>query len=201
MIFFILLRFVAVAYEPQNGDVIFHTSLSSQSKDIQKGTQSPYSHVGIVYIEKGKVMVYEASRNVRYRSLQSWINSGSKQEYTVMRTKKPLTENQLNDMKKIGDQFSGLPYDLKFAWSNDKMYCSELVWKVYKLGAGIELNPPKKMSEYNFDEPSVRKTLEKRWHGNINWKETVVAPSDLAQSTLLQIVESTYSTQKQGHAK
>ena len=57
------------------------------------------------------------------------------------------------------------------------------------------------MDQYNFDDPSVRTTLEKRWKGNINWKEDVVAPSDLAQSTLLKIVESTYSTQKQGHAK
>jgi cell wall-associated NlpC family hydrolase len=191
----------AFAYEPQNGDIIFHTSLSPQSEDIQKGTKSRYSHVGIVYIQDGKAMVLEASKKVRLRSLHNWVNSGAHNNYTVMRTQIPLTKDQINKMKKVGNQFSGKPYDLKFEWNDDKMYCSELVWKVYKEGAGIEPNPPKKMDQYSFDEPSVRKTLEKRWKGNINWKETVVAPSDLAQSTLLAIVESTYSTQKQGHAK
>ena len=30
-------------------------------------------------------------------------------------------------------------YDLYFEWSDDKIYCSELVWKIYKNGADIEL--------------------------------------------------------------
>ena len=48
----------AFAYSPQNGDIIFHISKSSQSKAIQIATKSPYSHVGIVYIKDGKPYVY-----------------------------------------------------------------------------------------------------------------------------------------------
>ena len=39
------------SYEPQNGDVIFQTSGSSQSKEIQLATNSKFSHVGIVYVD------------------------------------------------------------------------------------------------------------------------------------------------------
>ena len=41
----------------QNGDIIFQTSNSSQSKAIQLATHSPYSHVGIIYEQKGSFWV------------------------------------------------------------------------------------------------------------------------------------------------
>ncbi|MBW1915217.1 MAG: hypothetical protein JRI86_09795 [Deltaproteobacteria bacterium] len=34
--------------QPQDGDIIFHTSRSEQDLVIQKATKSPYSHMGIV---------------------------------------------------------------------------------------------------------------------------------------------------------
>ena len=45
-------------YVPRSGDIIFHTSRSAQSVAIQKATGSPYSHMGIVYVNAGKA-VYE----------------------------------------------------------------------------------------------------------------------------------------------
>ena len=44
--------------EIQNGDLIFQTSTSSQSKAIQLATNSKYSHVGIIYILEGKKYVF-----------------------------------------------------------------------------------------------------------------------------------------------
>lgn len=41
----------------QNGDIIFQTSLSSQSLAIQKATHSPYSHMGIIILKNGKPYV------------------------------------------------------------------------------------------------------------------------------------------------
>ena len=118
-----------------------------------------------------------------------------------MRVKHTLTNDQQKNMRAIGNRLYGKSYDLKFAWSDDQMYCSELVWKIYKEGAGIELISPKNMDQYNFTEPAIKKELERRWKGSVNWKEPVVAPSDLAASPLLKIVESTYSTNAKKHAK
>lgn len=50
----------AAEYEPRNGDIVFHTSRSAQSLAIQKATESPYSHMGIVYVEDGRALVFEA---------------------------------------------------------------------------------------------------------------------------------------------
>lgn len=59
------------SYEPQTGDVIFHTSRSSQSLAIQQATDSPYSHMGMVVIRNGKPYVFEASRQVVYTPSKS----------------------------------------------------------------------------------------------------------------------------------
>ena len=42
-------------------------------------------------------------------------------------------------MKNEGEKFKGKNYDLTFEWSDDKIYCSELIWKIYKRSTGIEI--------------------------------------------------------------
>ena len=43
-------------YQPRNGDIIFQTSESAQSTAIQLATHSPYSHMGIVYVDNGQAI-------------------------------------------------------------------------------------------------------------------------------------------------
>ena len=191
--FYFLLSAYSWAYEPQNGDVIFQSSGSSQSEEIQLATQSKFSHVGIVYLDvKRGPVVFEAIAKVSLTSLAQWIARGEGKHYQVMRSKKALSKKQLLAMKQYGESLRGKRYDLLFQWSDQKMYCSELVWKVYQHGAGIELAIPKTFDSYNFDHPKVQKKLQERWGRRINWKEKVVAPSDLAQSDALRLVETTY---------
>lgn len=49
----------------KNGDLIFQTSLSGQSKAIQIATKSKYSHCGIIYIDNGRFYVFEAIQPVK----------------------------------------------------------------------------------------------------------------------------------------
>ena len=177
----------ASSYAPKNGDIIFHTSKSQQSAAIQIATDSPYSHVGIVYIKDGKPYVFEAISSVSLTPLKTWIARGEGQSYLVMRPKKDLSQEQLSAMKKEGDTYVGKKYDVKFEWSDDKMYCSELVWKVYE-AADIKLSSPKKMKSYNFKDPQIITELESRWNQNVNWNESVVAPVDLVKSKKLTVV-------------
>ena len=134
-----LLLTTALAQDVQEGDLIFHTSLTSQSEAIQLATNSPFSHVGIVTIENGQPMVYEAIRRVSATPLQEWIRRGEGGRYRLMRLKTALTEEQLSAMRIEGQEHRSKSYDLLFDWSDEKMYCSELVWKIYQEGAGIEL--------------------------------------------------------------
>ena len=178
----------ALAQDVQEGDLIFHTSLTSQSEAIQLATNSPFSHVGIVTIENGQPMVYEAIRRGSATPLQEWIRRGEGGRYRLMRLKTSLTEEQLRAMRIEGQKHRSKAYDLLFDWSDEKMYCSELVWKIYQEGAGIELAKPRPMEDYNLSAPRVRSVVEARWGNAIKWQEPMVAPSDLAESPLLETV-------------
>jgi hypothetical protein len=48
----------------QDGDIIFQTSLSSQSLAIQRATHSKYSHMGQIVLRDGAPYVLEASATV-----------------------------------------------------------------------------------------------------------------------------------------
>ena len=184
----------ASPYLPQDGDIIFHTSLSSQSQAIQIATQSPYSHVGIVYLQEGKAYVYEAIRTVSLTPLKQWVARGKDKAFMVMRLKQELGHYQKKKLRAAGHRYKALAYDLKFEWSNSKMYCSELVWKIYN-DIGIGLTPTRPMKDYHFDHPKVQKKLQERWGKSIHWEEPIVAPCDLAKSSLLRKV---YDSRKPG---
>ena len=84
-IFTLLIIFGCDSYIPKNGDIIFHTSKSNQSKAVQAATRSPYSHMGIIYVKGKRPYVYEASRTVKITELNEWINRGKNHKYIVKR--------------------------------------------------------------------------------------------------------------------
>ena len=174
--------------ELKNGDIIFQISKSNQSKAIQIATNSKYSHVGIIFKKNGKYYVYEAIRRVTYTPLSEWIKRGENGEYVVKRLKNAkqiLTPQTLRKMKKEGKKFFGKPYDLYFEWSDDKLYCSELVWKIYKRSAGVEIGELRKLKDFNLSNKYVRKKLTERFGAKIPLNEPVISPADLFNSPKL----------------
>ena len=175
----------------QNGDIIFQTSESRQSVPIQLATNSPYSHVGIVYIQDGRTFVFEAVQPVKSTPLQEWIDRGKDGHYVVKRLKdtSPLTEESLAAMLEIGESWRGRSYDGKFQWSDDLLYCSELVWKLYDRGAGIELCAPSSVGELELSDPKVLSLIKQRYPtGNYPKDEVIVTPADLFGCSLLETV-------------
>ncbi len=184
----------AFAYTPQEGDIIFQTSLSSQSIAIQKATHSPYSHVGIILFRHGKPYVFEAVQPVKYTPLSNWIARGKGGDYAVKRTRKPLNAATIAEFHRLAQRYEGKPYDLTFEWSDQRMYCSELVWKMYN-AAGIELAPLARLGSFNLDDPAVRKILKQRYGDKVPLDDPVIAPSAIFDSPLLVTVEPGVSPQ------
>ncbi|NJO69421.1 MAG: hypothetical protein HC830_09205 [Bacteroidetes bacterium] len=92
----------------QDGDIIFHTSTSHQSKAIQIATESEYSHMGIIYRQKGELYVFEAVQKVKLTKLSDWIRKGENQKYVVKRIKNAkelINSESLSRMKKAGERF------------------------------------------------------------------------------------------------
>jgi uncharacterized protein YycO len=174
----------------QNGDLIFQTSTSSQSKAIQLATQSKYSHCGLLFKKNGNWSVLEAIQPVKITKLETWINRGENNHFKVKRLKNGqlLTADKLTKMQEIGNSFLGKDYDLTFEWSDEKIYCSELIWKIYAEGANIELCPLQKLKDFDLSNPIVKRKMQERYGSNFPLEESVVAPSALFDSSLLEEV-------------
>tara|TARA_B100001287_G_scaffold9437_4_gene7321 strand:- start:5283 stop:6143 length:861 start_codon:yes stop_codon:yes gene_type:complete len=174
----------------KNGDIIFQTSTSAQSLAVQKVTNSKYSHMGIIYKEGDYFYVYEASNKVKKTKLRDWIERGENSHCVVKRlknAKNTLSKSNLIKMKKIGEKYLGKNYDSHFGWSNEKMYCSELVWKIYKEATGIEIGGLKELKDFDLSFAESKKIIDER-KIKINPNEKVISPADMFDSDLLTTV-------------
>jgi len=181
--------------ELRDGDIIFQTSQSKQCEAVRIATNSKFSHCGIIYEIEGKKYVYEAVQPVRITPLEDWITHGEDNAVVVKRLKNAsevLTPATLQKMKAYGKQFNNRDYDLYFEWSDKKIYCSELVWKIYKNGANIELCKLESLKNFNLSNPKVKEILAERYGNNIPLDEKVVAPSQIVNSDALITVMDTY---------
>jgi hypothetical protein len=188
-------RAVSVLDKIQEGDMIFQTSQSRQCEAIRIATNSKFSHCGIVFIEKGEKFVFEAVQPVKFTPLQDWISHGKGNHFVVTRIKnasKILTPETLQKMKSYGKQMNNKDYDSYFEWSDDKIYCSELVWKIFKNGAGIELCPLQKLKVFNLKDPKVKAILAERYGDQIPLEESVVAPSNLENAKIVTKIIDNY---------
>lgn len=173
------------------GDIIFHTSTSSQSLAIQTVTRSPYSHMGIIFFKNGEPYVFEAIATVRFTPLAAWIKRGQGGRYVIRRLKnaeKILTPSALEKMKQVGLTFLGKPYDLTFEWSDEKIYCSELVWKIYERALGIEIGKIQHFKDFNFTNPIVAKKIKERFGTKIPMNEPVITPANMFWADQLDTV-------------
>ncbi|NOY48129.1 MAG: YiiX family permuted papain-like enzyme [Chlorobi bacterium] len=176
----------------KNGDIIFQTSKSNQSKAIQLATNSKYSHMGIIYENDEKYFVYEAVQPVKLTPLQEWINRGKDGHYVIKRLKNSesiLTDEVMTKMKLYGERFKGKSYDIYFEWSDDKIYCSELVWKIYKEAVNIEIGKLERLSDFDLTDEIVRSKMKERYGENIPMNEKVISPAEMFDSDKLITIE------------
>ena len=179
---------VASAAGWRDGDIIFHTSRSSQSAAIQRATHSPYSHVGIVFIRDGKPYVFEAIATVRYTPLAAWIARGDGGRYVVRRLKQAPSPAQVAKLRSAARSFEGKPYDLYFEWSDERIYCSELVWKMYDQALGLKLGKLQKLREFDLTDAAVKAKMYERYGARVPLDEPVISPGAQFASPLLETV-------------
>lgn len=175
----------------RDGDIIFQTSKSAQSLAIQRATSSPYSHMGLVVFREGTPFVFEASATVRFTPLSAWIQRGEGQRYVVKRLRDAdarLAPEALEKARSIASKLKGKKYDLTFEWSDERMYCSELVWKIYKQALGVEIGALQKLGEFRLDDPAVKAKLRERYGDKVPLDEPVISPAAMFDSKELVTV-------------
>jgi hypothetical protein len=174
-----------------NGDMIFQTSKSEQSLAIQLATHSPYSHCGLICQQNGEWMVLEAIQPVKFTSLRKWIIRGKGDRYVVKRLRdadKALTPSAWQRMMNAGKTMLGRDYDGTFGWSDDRIYCSELIWKVYEQGLGRKVGQLQHLRDFDLSNPAVQAKLKERYGDQLPLNETVISPVSIFNSPELVTV-------------
>jgi hypothetical protein len=175
----------------RDGDIIFHTSRSSQSEAVQRATGSRYSHMGLIVYRRGAPYVLEAVATVRYTPLADWIARGSGHHFVVKRLKDAptvLTPQAVAALRASAQRMEDRRYDLTFEWSDDRMYCSELVWKIYDRALGIDIGALQKLRDFNLADPVVKAKMQERYGAAVPLEEPVISPGAMFSSPLLETV-------------
>ncbi len=91
-------------------------------------------------------------------------------------------------MKQIGGSYKGKKYDLYFEWLDDKMYCSELVWKIYKEALNIEIGNLEPLSNFDLSHKLVKQKMQEGYGHQIPLTENVISPVAMFESKYLVTV-------------
>ncbi|WP_021781434.1 YiiX family permuted papain-like enzyme [Myxococcus hansupus] len=173
----------------QTGDIVLHTSRSAQSQPIQQATQSPLSHVGIVEVTEQGAWVVEAVQPVQRIRFSKWKARGVKGAILVLRPQ-ALSEAQRQHAVAAAKAHLGKPYDWRFEWGDDAMYCSELVRKAYAQGAGVEYGKMERLDSLRVK--GLEQQLRERYGKRVPSDLELVTPASIATDTRLDVVYSDF---------
>ena len=173
----------------REGDILFQDIGGGQSDAIALATKCKWTHVGIAFKDGEQWMVYEAVGPVKKTPLADWIDQGDG-HYVVKRWKyaEKLHDFTINRLRDAATPYMGKAYDWQFLWSDEKIYCSELVWKMYEEGLGVRLCEPKPLKDYALDSELVQRTMAQRYGSAPPLDEPMVAPATLFECPMLTMV-------------
>lgn len=185
----------ALVQQLRNGDLIFQISTSGQSKAIQLATHSKYSHCGLVFqADTGARpwLVLEAAGTVQWTPLAAWIANGQDGHFVVKRLSEAdaMDERGLAELRIAAERHVGKDYDAQFAWSDERIYCSELIWKAYHESAGLTIGALQQLRAFDLSHPVVASKLMERYGDQVPLDEPVISPAAVYESPLLITVGS-----------
>ena len=177
----------------KEGDIIAHTSKTSQSALISLATGSKYTHMGIITKPGDDYLVLEAAGPVRYTCLNDWIRRGRGRDFSIARLKEEYNDIITQAIEKA-KTFIGRPYDKLFHPDDDRIYCSEIIADSFDPFLPRPLAPAEPISallESIGQTKRGRKEIEKRWPGGMP-SHLTVTPQAIMDSPLLEMVYTTF---------
>ena len=179
----------AAQYEPQEGDIVFQSMPHSPLIDaIEGASESPLSHCGIVGKNpNGQLVIYEALHGVEITPLKMFLLRGRQQGFAVYRLKeayRPQIPATLAAVKK----YLGRPYDLRYDLDDEKIYCSELIYKAFRDVTGEELGRLVRLGDLKWQP--FEATIRELENGEPPLDRMMITPKDLALAPQLELVQA-----------
>ncbi len=174
-------------YEPQEGDICFQSLSHNPVIDaIEGATESPYSHCGILVKNEGEWYVLEAIGPVKETPIKKWILQARDNHFDVYRLKEPYRQH-IPAMIEAAKKYKGRPYDIRYQMDDEKIYCSELVFKAYRDATGEELGKLVKLGDLKW--PAYTLTIL-AIEGSLPLNRIMITPRHLSEAEQLELVYS-----------
>jgi hypothetical protein len=144
--------------EVQDGDIIFHSSTSSQSEALRLAMGSPYTHMGIIFVESDGPVVLEAVGPVKRTPLAEWVKRGDEGRFVIKRlsdAQARLTSAAIARLREAGD---------------------------------LEIGELETFRDFDLSDPVVARKLEERFGTRIPLDEKVISPARMFESDRLMTV-------------
>jgi len=173
-------------YTPQLGDLVFQSSPRGPLiNTIEGATQSPYSHCGIVARRDEAWVVVEAVEPVKETPLAKWIARGRQAGFAVYRFEAKYFD-KLPAMIAAARRHLGKPYDMRYDFDDEKLYCSELIYKAFREATGEECGAVCRLGELNWRpyETFIR-MLE---GGGLPLERRMITPRAVSEAKQLKLV-------------
>jgi uncharacterized protein YycO len=140
----------SAAYSPKEGDILFQSLPHSPLVDaIEGATKSSYSHCGILARKDGAWTVIEALEPVRETPFAEWTAQGRDGTFDAYRLDAKLSTH-IPEILDQARKFLGRPYDIRYRFDDEYIYCSELIFKAVKNATGVELGKVQKLGELDW---------------------------------------------------
>ncbi len=176
----------------KEGDFVFQHLPGELLSVIADVTESQYSHCGIIVKKDGQFYVLEAIGPVKFTPLNQWIHRGISSKITIVRLKEQY-QSQVPKIIKSSYQYLNRPYDIQYEWDDEKIYCSELIYKSVREATGLKLAEFRKLKSMNWrpHESYIRSITG----GELPLDRMMITPEDLVQSDKVSIVYSSFDKQ------
>lgn len=178
-------RTQAAEPRPAPGDLVFETSRSRQSAAIRWASASRWSHVGIVARAGGELVVIEALGTVSRTPWAAWTRRARRGGDVLVLRPRGLAAAQRAAAVAEARRLLGRPYDARFGWGDERIYCSELVVKAYERGAGVSYGRRERLGDLRL--AGLEGAIARRW-GKVPRDLVLVTPASLAEDPRLERV-------------
>ncbi len=169
----------------QNGDFIFQHLPGVLTEMIADLTHSRYSHCGIIVKKSEGFVVLQAIGPVKETPLNQWISYGVGRKFTIVRLKKQY-QKDIPAIIREAYKFINRPYDIQYQWDNQKIYCSELIYKAVFNAVGLRLADFVRLGDMKWQH--YEKMIRQITGGEIPLERAMITPESLVVSDKVELV-------------
>ena len=181
----------ATTYQPMEGDILFQSLPNEPGMDlvdaIEGSTGSPYSHCGMVFKDGEEWKVIEAIGPVKETHLDDYVLRGRGQKVWAYRFESEDKRKKIPAVLTAMREDLGKPYDSRYRFDSEAIYCSELIFRGWKSVTGEDLGKVVKLGDLKWEKyKPVIEAIEGK--GNLPIDRDMITPRDLAKAPGLKLV-------------